>query len=352
MNYPLLGEPRLAPMRAAPDMVQFILDLPMVAEPGARFGYNSGGSHLLSALITLRTGQTAEQFARHYLFGPLGIKRIYWPADAQGNSRGWGDLRMTSPDLARIGHLFLNKGRWGGKQIVSQRWVKEATRKHIGTGDSAWYGYQWWVQVDSPPRYEALGRGGQRITVIPQLNTVVVFTGGGFEPADVGAFIGAAVRSNRPIPEDQAGYALLQAKIADAARPPVARPVPALPATAREISGKQYLLEENPLGLFSIAFTFAGGDTARLDLGLADRRESLPIGLDGVYRVSRAGSEAQPVGVRGEWLAEKEFGFAYNEFTAAQYTTARAVFEGDELSLKLTDPWNDLDLSIKGRAKE
>ena len=76
MNYPLLGEPRLAPMREAPDMVQLILDLPMVAEPGAAFGYNSGGSHLLSALVTLRTGQTAEEFARQNLFGPLGIRHI------------------------------------------------------------------------------------------------------------------------------------------------------------------------------------------------------------------------------------------------------------------------------------
>ena len=217
MNYPLLGEPRLAPMRAAPDMVQFILDLPMVAEPGAVFGYNSGGSHLLSALVTLRTGQTAEEFARQNLFGPLGIRDISWPTDAQGNSRGWGDLMMRSPDMAKIGYLFLKKGRWGGKQIVSRRWVEEATRKHIDAPGAAGYGYQWWLR-DDPQRFEALGRAGQRITVHPSLDAVVVFTGGGFEPGDVGAFLRAALRSDRPLPEDPAGYAMLQAKIAATAR--------------------------------------------------------------------------------------------------------------------------------------
>jgi CubicO group peptidase (beta-lactamase class C family) len=352
MNYPLLGEPRLAPMRAAPDMVQFILDLPMIAEPGSQFGYNSGASHLLSALISLRTGETTEEFAGRHLFGPLGIRRISWPSDAQGNGRGWGDLMLASPDMAKIGYLYLNKGRWDGKQIVSERWVKEATRRHIGTPDAAGYGYQWWVRQDDPRRYEALGRAGQRITVIPQLDVVVVFTGGGFEPADVGGFIGRALRSDHPIPEDAAGFSLLQAKIAAAARPPAARPVPALPATATEISGKHYLLEENLLGLVTIGFTFEGGDTARLDLELADRQESRPIGLDGVYRLSRAGPEGQPVAVRGEWLAEKEFGFAYNEFTAAQNITVRAVFYGDDISLRLLDPWNDLDVTVKGWAME
>jgi hypothetical protein len=208
------------------------------------------------------------------------------------------------------------------------------------------------VQQDDPPRYEALGRGGQRITVIPQLNAVVVFTGGGFEPADVGAFIGTALRSNRSIPEDPAGYSLLQAKIAAAARPPDARPVPALPATAREISGKRYMLEKNLLGLVSIGFNFEGGDTARLDLELEDHQESRPIGLDGVYRLSRAGPEERSAAVRGEWRTEKEFDLVYNEFTSAQFTTVRAVFEADGITLRLQDPWNDLDILVKGRTSD
>ena len=351
MNYPLLGEPRLAPMQEAPDMVQFILDLPMAAEPGTVFGYNSGGSHLLSALVTLRTGQTAEEFARQNLFGPLGITTYSWRADAQGNTRGWSDLKLRSPDMARIGYLFLKKGRWNGKQRVSSRWVEEATRKHVDAPGAAGYGYQWWLQ-DDPPRFEALGRAGQRITVVPSLDVVVVFTGGGFEPGDVGAFIGRAIRSDRPLPADPVGYASLQAKIAAAASPPPARNVPTLPPVAGEISGRKYLLEKNKLGLISIGFTFDGGDSARLDLELADRRESRPVGLDGVYRVSRQGTNGGPVALRGEWLPESEFAFSYNEFTQAQNTRARAAFFGNGITLWLSDPYNDLDIAVKGEWEE
>jgi CubicO group peptidase (beta-lactamase class C family) len=159
MNYPLLGEPNLAPMRQAPDMVQAVLDLPIVAEPGTVFGYNSGGSHLLSAIVGLRTGRSAEEFARENLFGPLGIHAWLWPSDGQGNSHGWGDLRMKSADMARIGYLFLGKGRREGKQVFSSLWVEEATRRRVEAGGTAGYGYQWWLQKD-PPRFDALGRAG------------------------------------------------------------------------------------------------------------------------------------------------------------------------------------------------
>jgi hypothetical protein len=128
--------------------------------------------------------------------------------------------------------------------------------------------------------------------------------------------------------------------------------VPALPSTAREISGKRYALEKNALGLVSIGFTFDGGDTARLDLEVTDRRESRPIGLDGVYRVSRESPEEQPVAIRGEWLGEKEFGFTYNEFTTAQNTIARAAFAADGITLKLRDPDDDLDMTIRGHTEE
>ena len=178
----------------------------------------------------------------------------------------------------------------------------------------------------------------------------MVFTGGGFEPQDVGAFLGAALRSDRPLPEDPAGYAMLQAKIAAAASPPAAQPVPKLPPIAMEISGKQYALEKNVLGLLSIGFTFTGGDTALLEMTLEDGRESHPVGLDGVYRVSRQSPDAPPVAVKGAWLSEKEFGFTYNEFAEAEKILARAVFQGDGISLTVKDPYNNLDMTIAGHA--
>ncbi|MCX7028708.1 MAG: hypothetical protein NTU62_01125, partial [Spirochaetes bacterium] len=143
-----------------------------------------------------------------------------------------------------------------------------------------------------------------------------------------------------------------QILIAAAARPPAAQPVHELPPVAKEISGKQFALEKNGLGLLSIQFTFAGGDTALLEMTLAEGRESHPVGLDGVYRISRQSPDAPPVAVRGAWLSENEFGFTYNMFAEAQNMTARAVFKDDGVSLQLKDPSNDLDMTIAGRTGE
>jgi hypothetical protein len=304
---------------------------------------------LLSALVTLRTGQTAEEYARRNIFEPLGIRAYSWPTDKQGNSRGWGDLKLLSPDMARLGYLFLHKGRWNGKQVVSSRWVEEATRKHINAPGAAGYGYQWWLR-DDPPRYEALGRAGQRITVLPSLDAVVVFTGGGFEPSEVGDFIGRALRGDR-LPEDPAGYAVLKEKVAAAARAPAPRQVPPVSSIAREISGKRYLLETNPMGLASFSFTFGGGDAAVFRLGYPDRTESRPLGLDGVYRVTRETPDAEPDAVKGEWISQSEFRMFFNEFTESKLRIAEFAFGGDGVVLRVTDPYDALDTTIPGTAE-
>jgi CubicO group peptidase (beta-lactamase class C family) len=349
MDYPLLGEPRLAGMRLAPDMVQAVLDLPMVAEPGTVFGYNSGGSHLLSAIVTARTGQTEEDYARENLFAPLGISAWSWPS-TQGLSHGWGDLRLRSTDMARIGYLFLNNGRWGGRHVVSAKWVEEATRPRSNPGGSTRYGYQWWLQKD-PARFEALGRAGQRIIVVPGLDVVLVLTGAGYEPDDIGAVIAQSIRSEAAIPEDPQGFALLQRKVASAGAPPAPSPVTPLPETASRVSGKLFALEDNPLKLRAISLSFDGGDTAVLHV-LSDRDESWPVGLDGVYRVSAGAPSSSPVGVRGAWKAEREFDFLFNDFTAAQVLRGKAVFQDDGLLLRVEDPWNALDVSIRGILEE
>jgi len=147
--------------------------------------------------------------------------------------------------------------------------------------------------------------------------------GRGFEPADVGRFIAAALRSDGPIAEDPAGYSLLQAQVKPAARPPAAKLVPAFPYVAARISGKRYLLDKNDLGLHSIIFSFVGEYTGLLELSLEDRRESHLMGLDGVYRVSRQSPDAPPVAVRGEWLSEKEFGLISEGAAPGQEINAR-----------------------------
>jgi CubicO group peptidase (beta-lactamase class C family) len=157
------------------DWVSFVLDLPMAAEPGHRFNYSSGGSHILAAIIQQSSGKSLYDFARASLFGPLGISDPRWETDPEGLPIGGWGLRLSPRDMAKLGYLYLHEGRWEGKQVVPSAWVRQSTRPHI-KADGQWgYGYQWWVDA-SVPCFAARGRYGQSIFVVPRLDLVVVFT--------------------------------------------------------------------------------------------------------------------------------------------------------------------------------
>ncbi|MBN2336823.1 serine hydrolase, partial [Candidatus Bathyarchaeota archaeon] len=139
---------KLGDMHEAEDAVQYILDLPMGFEPGSRFEYTNGVSHLLSCLITEKTGMSAAEYADEHLFGPLGITNYEWAADDAGRNWGYSSLYLRPRDMAKIGYLFLNDGEWDGEQLVSEGWVREATRHRIDANLRDGYGYQWWVDDD------------------------------------------------------------------------------------------------------------------------------------------------------------------------------------------------------------
>ena len=162
-------------MRNSSDWAQFVLDLPMVAPPGEKFEYCNGVSYLLSVIIQNTTKVKTLDFARTHLFEPLLITDIGWATSPQGVDIGYGEMWLRPHDMAKFGWLFLNKGRWGNKQILPSAWVKVSTRGHIDATPFDHYGYQWWV--DSAGYYMAVGYKGQRIFVVPEKNMVAVFTG-------------------------------------------------------------------------------------------------------------------------------------------------------------------------------
>jgi len=157
------------------DWVQFVMDEPMRRQPGSEFLYCSGCSHVLSAIIQQQAGMNTRDFAQRELFEPLGINDAVWDTDTTGIPIGGWGLQLTPREMAKLGYLYLNGGVWDGRQIVSAGWVKAATQKHTETDTDLGYGYQWWTY----PRwgaYAALGRYGQTIFVIPDLNLIVVTT--------------------------------------------------------------------------------------------------------------------------------------------------------------------------------
>ena len=143
-------------MRKSNDWTQYNLNLPMAQMPGEHFNYCNGVSHLLSAIIHESTDMQTLDFAKKHLFNPLGIKDIEWEESPEGINNGFMGLRLQPKDMAKIGLLYLNKGEWENKQIISAEWIEESTQPYI---DGRWngedYGYQWWINPGG--YYSALG---------------------------------------------------------------------------------------------------------------------------------------------------------------------------------------------------
>ena len=160
--------------------VSLVLGMPMVAEPGDLFWYNTGISHVLGALIAKMSGMRLSDFAQEHLFAPLDIQSYQWTRDRTGLCKGGTQLYLAPRDLAKIGVLCLNGGMWDGEQIVPAAWLGESTRTHIlGRPDyfsGRGYGYQWWT-VDEMGVYYASGSQGQCLYIFPDDELVVVFTG-------------------------------------------------------------------------------------------------------------------------------------------------------------------------------
>ncbi len=166
----------------SPDWVKSAIQLPQENNPGEVFNYNSSTSHLLSAILSKSTETSTLDFAKQYLFVPLGIQSAYWHEDQQGYNIGGFGLGLSARDLAKFGFLYLNNGYWNGQSIVSEIWVKESTSQQIQTvshpiyGEFQ-YGYQWWVKkVDGCKSFRARGKRGQFIVVVPELDLVIAVT--------------------------------------------------------------------------------------------------------------------------------------------------------------------------------
>ncbi|MEJ2290390.1 MAG: serine hydrolase [Deinococcales bacterium] len=347
-------EQTLKEMQAAPDMVQFTLDRRMAAEPGTTFVYCSPGMHVLSAIVQKATGMTALAFARANLFEPLGIEEVLWNADAQGHNWGWSNLYLHLQDMAKLGQLWLQQGQWQGRQIVSPSWVAASVASQMDVpGDDDDYGYGWWVSPGEPPSFYAMGRGGQRIVVVPAWNLVVVTTGGGLDWDEIEPLLTSAVVDlEHPLPADPTGTARLREAVAAVATAPAPKPVAAFPAMAREISGRTYVFDTNPLGITALALEFGTGDEGRMQIVLtgAEGPQVWPIGLDGVYRMSQ-GPYGLPQGLRGSWLDERTFAFEYDNIANNDHLLYRLHFDGDRVVMEGRETAHELGARFEGHAE-
>ncbi|MCW8960095.1 MAG: beta-lactamase family protein [Ignavibacteriaceae bacterium] len=182
------GNHDIVRMNSSSDPVYYVLNKPVVTEPGTAYYYNGGTVDLLGQLIRRASSLNVKSFSRTNLFEPLGITNYNWQTlYPSGITCCHGDIYITPRDMAKFGYLFLKKGMWNGTRVISEEWVNNSFQNHI-TPPVNWaygYGYLWWLR-----RYSAGGRlyysfnaegwGGQQIIIIPTENMVVVFTGANY----------------------------------------------------------------------------------------------------------------------------------------------------------------------------
>jgi CubicO group peptidase (beta-lactamase class C family) len=179
-------------MQMARDPCRYVLGLPVTAPAGQEFFYNTGALQLLSAIARKATGCPLDEFARETLFEPLGITGFEW-SRVSGDSDAGGGLRLRPRDMAKIGQLVLAGGRWNDRQIVSKGWIETSTASKIEATGGQSYGYLWflgWSQLNGRKiRWiGALGRGGQSIRIVPDLDLVVAVTAGYYQDYSPQAF--------------------------------------------------------------------------------------------------------------------------------------------------------------------
>ena len=349
-------------MFGSQDAVQFVLDRPMEEEPGARFNYNTGASHLLSGVIQEATGISTLSFAQKNLFGPLGISGVHWPSDPAGITAGGIGIRMTPRDMLRFGYLYLNGGIWDDAPVVPGEWIETSTTPPSIGSDH--YGYQWRLGSEA---YWALGWRGQRIEKAPELAMVVVITGE--QSIDVNGllidnFIFEAAKSSEALPENPEAVAMLEARVKELGQPEPDL-VPLLPETARRVSGNTYVLDTNnvlgssapSLDWRSVSFDFQRDSVEALiylSYTNGPPQWELTIGLDNVFRITQV-DDFGPVALKGYWRDGKTF-FLQNQLLGPALWTGLGsdtrldltfTLEQDVLEVQL----DSLSLSLRTQAE-
>lgn len=188
-------------MSSSKDWVQFSLNIKMKNKPGEQWAYTSADPMIISGIIKKAAGMSVMDFAKKYLFDPLGISKYKWTVDPSGNAMTAGSFYILPRDMMKIGQLVRNNGTWKGNQIISKKWIAQSTlcdiaipdfsfmkssRSRIGFPQQAYYGFYWYRELLKTPTVNeellfASGNGGQYIFIIKDLNLTVVFTQGNYQ---------------------------------------------------------------------------------------------------------------------------------------------------------------------------
>ncbi|CAN5316146.1 hypothetical protein BH09GEM1_BH09GEM1_32500 [soil metagenome] len=320
---------------------------PVPFKPGTHFLYNSGATYMLSAIVQKVTGQTVREYLTPGLFVPLGIEAPTWVTSPQGINAGAYGLAVRTEDIAKLGQLYLQRGKWNGKQLIPAAWVDEATSRQTSNGSSPtsdWdqgYGYQFWRSRHDT--YRGDGAFGQYMLVIPQYDAVVAITSGVRDMQQVMNLVWDKLLpafAPSSLPENSVAHRALDAKLASlAVRMPVGRP--SSPLAAR-VSGKWYELPGNDRGIRAVSLDLTSSAPMLL-VRTATGETRTPIGI-GKWTSSKSAFNGgidqmlsvlpgPAVAASGAWTADSVFTVKLVAPETPFYSTLDFYFTGDKLLL-------------------
>jgi CubicO group peptidase (beta-lactamase class C family) len=340
--------------------IKLFLAEPVPDRPGDAYMYNSASSYILSAIVTKATGYTAYELLRERVMDPLGMGAVSWDVSPEGYNSGGNGITCTTEDMAKFGQLHLQNGVWNGQRILSEDWVREATRNQVrevwigdldgkrytrpdGPLDPSFrrpgYGYHWWMTADGG--YYASGLFGQMCLVWPALQAVVVTTAG-LQPRDRRLYQAIATHL---VPALRGGGGKSDATLATRLR---SLALPDRPdgaphaARADAISGRSWTVAPNEDGVTSVKLQFSDDrcvftltdarGTHRIDAGLHAPIEGTTT-MTGAKLHHGYEPDSLRVVAQGAWATQDRFVMTWRYVETAFCDTVTCSFAGDELRL-------------------
>jgi CubicO group peptidase (beta-lactamase class C family) len=337
------------------------LSLPVEYKPGTWFVYNTAATYMLSAIITQLTGEPLLDYLRPRLFDPLGIENPAWETDPRGINIGGTGLHIKTEDIARFGQMYLQKGMWQGKRILTEKWIAEATKATSDNSNTQtnpdWtmgYGYQFWRCRHNA--YRADGAFGQYCIVMPAQDAVLTIISG---VQDMQAVLNKVwehllpAMQPGPLAADPKAYNELCDKLAVLSLPLANGQSSS--RNSEQWSGKTYKLESNHFNLKSVAIQFS--DKCSILTLRDDRGEHLmQVGYSTWLKgtTDARGRSDEPIAACGAWTAEDTYEVRVCSYEDAYCPVFRFHYTSGELQLEVepnaTWDWEPMGVTkIAGR---
>ncbi len=336
---------------------------PLEYPPGTRFVYDSGCTYMLSAILQRLTGMTMSDYLQPRLFQPLGITEVTWDCDPRGVNVGAAGLWLKTEDLAKFGEFYLRKGKWNGRQLLSEEWIEEATSFKIRNDETGTptkkeeddikqgYGYQFWMSRPvAKGAYRAEGAFCQYSIVMPHADAVVAITAEGISTKRVMDLVWytlmPALEPDKLLP-DQQGYSELTAKLKGLRLEPPELKHAFKPSGPMK---RKYVMDRNTLGFEYVYFEFGesaatftvetGEKTCKIVCGSKDwhmGNTDLPGSPPNLLAPVPLPRSVWKVAAFGDWSDEQTFVMTWRFFETPHYDIVTCRFGKDTLEIQFAN---------------